>query len=65
MIGRQEAERYINHSVGVLYEENDKDIFVKGKIIQVSDKSLILQFIDKRECVISLNSINIIREVSE
>lgn len=65
MIGRQEAERNLNRFVGVTYQENSRDVFVKGKVILVYEKSLILQFHDGRECTISLNSINLIREVRE
>lgn len=65
MISKSDAELFLNKTVVVIFDENILEIGKKGKLTRVSDTSLVIEFDDGRDFLISLDSVKKIREVYE
>lgn len=62
MIEKTIAEGFLNKQVGVLFLDSDKDFFCKGRLIEVTDYSIVITF-QGRRMALALETIKSIREV--
>lgn len=63
MIEREVAARFLNKIVGVVRNDNGTSMFSRGKIIEVTDTCIILEFYGKEQAI-ALAAIENLREIA-
>lgn len=64
MIEKDIVKRFLNKYVGVVRSDNNKDFFSKGKLTEVTDKTIIIKFHGQIQAI-SIDSLINIREMKQ
>ena len=62
MMEREVVERFLNKYIGVVRSDNGTDFFSKGKFVEITKESIIIEFRGQIQAI-SINSIINIREI--
>ena len=62
MIERKIAEKFLGKIVGIVRRDNGRQVFCRGRLIEVTDTAIILEYYDTIQAV-SLEALDNIREL--
>jgi hypothetical protein len=47
MIERQILDKFIGKTIGLLYKDTNREVFVRGKLTEVTDNTVLIKTIDE------------------